>query len=470
MQHLRVCTDCRLKHPAVAIALACAAIGVPVRQVMSGPTKSVVIDNISLFDSNSGRMLNDRTIVIEGDRIRAIGTHDRPAEIPEQAETIDGTGRFAIPGLIDAHTHMVHLSKFMHVTGDEFLPLFLAAGVTTVRSTGDPIIAQAGVANSARSRPHLCPRVFMASPLIDCDPPIHGADIAFPLTSAAQIAPFVDDMVKWKVTTLKIYAGTHRELGRQVIAEGHRRGLKVTAHLSAYSAQDAVVDGIDCLEHIESVFGFSIPAGTGNGLKARANLDLQNPKCQSLIELLVRENVAVDPTVIVFRNMLYLNDMEEYYDHPDVALCPERMRNYWTRYSTSSRRQNPATQELRRRLIAKYLELTAMLHRMGVTLLVGTDAPEPFVPPGFSMHQELEMYVEAGIKAADVLQAATMNNAAMLGQEKHLGSIEPGKLADLVILDDDPIRDIRNTRKIHRVVRSGIVCDPVEVLKAVSKE
>ena len=453
-----------IRYAAASLLAVCVSVGV-VRPAISATP--LVIKNVSLFDSKSGRMLDDRTILIEGDRIRAVGTPNRQLEIPAKSQVIDGKGKFVIPGLIDAHTHMVHLSKFMHVTGDEFLPMFLAAGVTTVRSTGDPIVAQAGVANFARANPHLCPRVFMASPLIDRNPPIHG-DVAFPLTDSSQIAPFVADMVKWKVTTLKIYAGTGRELGRKVIEEGHRHGLKVTAHLGAYSAQDSAADGIDCLEHIESVLYFSIPAGAGFGLESNSQLDLRNPKCQSLLALLAKEKVAVDPTITVFRNMLYLSDLKEYYEHPDVAHCPKRMRDYWTRFRIAHK-LDPATQQVRRRLIAKYLELTALLHRLGVTLLVGTDAPEPFVPPGFSLHQELEMYVEAGISPVDALQAATMNNAAILGQEKNLGSIEPGKLADLVILNADPTNEIKNTREIYRVVRSGIVCNPAEVLKAVPR-
>ncbi|MDA0832180.1 MAG: amidohydrolase family protein [Planctomycetota bacterium] len=426
----------------------------------------LAITNVTLFDSASAKMLDGRTIVIEGERIAAIGTPEAPISIPDTARIIDGDGKFAIPGLIDAHVHVVHLAKFMHVTGDEFLPMFLAAGVTSVRSTGDPVIAQAGVAHYAEANPQTCPRVFMASPLIDRDPPIHG-DVAYVLTDPAAAPAFVADMVKWKVRTLKIYAGTGRAVGKAVIEAGHKQGLKVTAHLSAYSAQDAAEDGIDSLEHIESVFYFAIPAGDAT---PREDLDLQNPKCTALINLLANKKVAIDPTLVVFRNMIYLNDMPEYYDHPDVALCPERMRNYWTDYSTNSLAKTPDTQMSRRKLIAKYQELAGLLHRLGVTILVGTDAPEPFVPPGFSMHQELEMLVDGGISPADALQAATANNATILGEEKNLGSLEAGKLADVVLLTADPTKEIANTRKIELVIRGGIVCDPATVMEAVPKK
>jgi hypothetical protein len=430
---------------------------------------TVVIKNATVFDSPSGRMLNDCTILIKGDRIRGVGTPKNPVEIPKSAQLLDATDKFVIPGLIDAHVHLVHLSHFMHVTGDEFLPMFLAAGVTTVRSTGDPIVAQVGVAHYAQAHPHLCPRVFTASPLIDRAPPIHG-DVGYALTDPAEVPAFVEDMARWKVTTLKIYAGTPREIGKQVIENGHQHGLKITAHLGAYTAQDAAMDGIDSLEHIESVFDFCIPSNLTSQPNYRANLDLRNPKCQALVTLLAKQRVAVDPTLVVFRNMLYLNNLKVYSEHPDVALCPERMQEYWVRYSTTQRRQDPETKMMRRQLIAKYQELTGVLHRLGVPILVGTDAPEPFVPPGFSLHQELEMLVESGLTPTAALQAATVNNARILGQEKNLGSIESGKLADLLILAADPTKEIKNTREIDVVIRGGLICQPKIVLEAVPRK
>ena len=108
-----------------------------------------------------------------------------------------------------------------------------------------------------------------------------------------------------------------------------------------------------------------------------------------------------------------------------------------------------------------------MLHKAGVPLLVGTDAPEPYCPPGYALHQEMELLVASGLTPAAVLQAATMNNARALKQQDRLGSVAAGKLADMVILDADPTADIRNTRKIARVIHGGIACDPAEVLRHV---
>ena len=125
---------------------------------------------------------------------------------------------------------------------------------------------------------------------------------------------------------------------------------------------------------------------------------------------------------------------------------------------------SPEIADLRRQQMAKLQELTGVLYRAGVPLLAGTDSPVHFCPPGFAFHQELELLVEAGLPPAAALTAATRNNARALNESDRLGSIEPGKLADLVILDADPLADIRNTRRISRVIRGGIVCDPAALL------
>jgi imidazolonepropionase-like amidohydrolase len=265
---------------------------------------------------------------------------------------------------------------------------------------------------------------------------------------------------------LKIYVGVPRAVGREVIKEGHRAGLRVIAHLGAYSAQDAVLDGVDCLEHIWSVFNYIIPAEAARQRDYRANLDLHNPQARSLIAALAKHQVCVDPTLVVFRNMIYINDLEEIHKHPDLARVPRRMLDYWHSYRRNTNLP-PATREIRKKEVRKYQELTGLLHRAGVPLLAGTDTPEPFVPPGFSLHQELEMLVESGLSPAAALAAATINNAKALNQQDRLGTISPGKLADLVILDADPTIDIRRTRRIHAVVHGGLLCDPTTILKAV---
>ena len=199
---------------------------------------------------------------------------------------------------------------------------------------------------------------------------------------------------------------------------------------------------------------------------AEANADMQHPRVQSLIETLVQGKVAVDPTLVVFRNWMLLRDLPEVYENPDVAIMPQRLQQTWNESSRASA-PTPESLPLRQRIFRRQQELTGRLFRAGVSLLVGTDAPVAFCPPGFALHQELALLVEAGVTPAAALQMATLNNAKALVHDHDLGSIEAGKLADLVILDANPLAEIGNTRKIHSIIRGGRVCDRQALLKLV---
>ena len=226
----------------------------------------LVLRGGAVFDPLAGTVLPNQTVVIEGPQIRAVTGPD--VAPPPSARVVDCQGKFILPGFIDAHVHLVHLANRSHVTGDQFLPMFLANGVTSVRDAGDEIVAQSIIARSAELRPELCPRVFLASPLVDTDPPLHR-DVGYALIDPAKVRPFVDEMVQWQVTTLKIYVGTARPVGREMINEGHRAGLKVMAHLGNYSAQDAVLDGVDCSG--THLVGVQLHHSTGRSGPARSS-------------------------------------------------------------------------------------------------------------------------------------------------------------------------------------------------------
>ena len=199
--------------------------------------------------------------------------------------------------------------------------------------------------------------------------------------------------------------------------------------------------------------------------EAKLHVDFDAPTTTELIAAMLHHQVALDPTLVVYRNWMLLRDQPEVQRHPDLDRLPARMLDGWRRSAAGSP-LDPATLELRRGEFARQQELTGRLYRAGVELLVGTDTPVQFCPPGFALHQELELLVASGLTPAAALTAATRHNARSLGQTAQLGSIEPGKLADLVILDADPLLDIRNTRKIFRVIRSGRVVDPAGLLRA----
>jgi len=448
---------------------------------------AVVLEGGSAFDAATGRMQPFAAIVIEDGRIGAIVPPGAAYSVPPGAQVIDTRGRFVIPGLIDGHVHLVHILRTLQITADELFPLFLAHGITTLRDVGDEVVAEKLLQKDAAARPGTAPRIVMGSLLVDGNPPYH-AFISWPITDPAKVTAFVDDMAGWGVQTFKIYVGTSRPVGQAVIREAHLRGKWVTAHLAwDYRAQDAVADGIDSLEHIGALFEFMLPPETPRWpppaervgrsaeelaalerriLEIKADVDLTSPRVTGLIADLVAHKVAVDPTLVVYRNWMLLRDLPEVQQHPDLRMVPARLREGWLR-SAQAQPLDPATQELRRRQFAKLQELTGLLYRAGVELMAGTDTPVQFCPPGGAMHQELELLVASGLSPADALIAATKHNARALGEADQVGTIEAGKRADLVILEADPLADIRNTRKIHRVIHAGYVADPAALRQAV---
>ena len=408
----------------------------------------LAITNTNLFDPVTGSMLPERTIIVKGDRIISIGTPGSPVRVPTFAKVINGSDKYVIPGLIDAHVHLVFLLDSANVKGEDVLPLYLGNGVTSVRDIGDGIVEQKRVANFADAHRETCPTVFMCSPLVDGAKPYHGADrVSTAISSPAMVPAFIDSMVAYGVSTIKIYVYADSAVFRKVIEEGHKHGLIVSAHLpsNVVRTKDALDWGLDVIEHI---FGA--------------------PNDSLLIAQMVAQGTMLDPTLVVFNNMLLFNDQPDVYLNKDNYYVPDSVQKYWDSYRINAKwndiKLNEQNLLSRQNTMEKYKNTTGILYRAGVTLLAGTDSPEPYCPPGFALHDELVLLVESGLPPAAALKCATLNNARALNQAKNLGSIEVGKIADMVILNANPLSDIRNTRTINRVIHRGIVCDPKSVL------
>jgi imidazolonepropionase-like amidohydrolase len=410
----------------------------------------LAITNTKLYDPISGSMLPNRTIIVKGDRIIAIGTPGSPVKVPASSKIINGSGKYIIPGLIDAHSHLVFLLDSANVKGEEVLPLYLGNGVTSVRDIGDGIVEEKRVGDYAAAHPETCPTVFLCSPLIDGLHPYHGADrVSVAMTDPARVPAFVDSMVAYGATTLKLYVYADSAVYHKVIDEGHKHGLTVSGHLpsNVVKTQDALNWGLDVIEHI---FGA--------------------PEDSLMIAQMVRQGTMLDPTLVVFKNALLFNNEPEIYQDNDNHYMPVSVQKYWDSYRANAtwinERLTAQNLDSRKAYMEKCKNTTGKLYRAGVTLLAGTDTPEPYCPPGFSLHDELVLLVESGLPPAAVLKCATINNARALKQAKNLGSVEIGKIADMVILNADPLSDIHNTRTIYRVIHRGIICDPTSVLPA----
>ena len=438
-----------------ASGLAMAGLSVPSRLVRAGSSAdaadALVIANVSVFDARTKQHRRGQSVLVRGGRIAAIGPATTFAT-PEGARVIDGTGKFLIPGLIDAHMHMTEMLRFAGLTGEEVLPIYLQHGVTTVRSTGDIPERQQELRRVTEAEPARYPRIFTASPLIDGAPAYHPS-YSQSLTDLAAVRPFVARMKALEVDTLKLYIGVSREVGQRVIAEGHAQGMRVVGHLRQYTPLEAAEDGIDVLEHIMSVADVAreVP-------EDRFSFDPDSARAQRLIERLVRSGTAVDPTFVVVWGTLFFPDDHAVSDHPDFAVVPPGLRERW-RAENVTRAMTAASTPVqrRRKTFADYQRFVGMLHRAGVPILVGTDSPNMHVAPGVAVHQEMEFLSESGMTNAEVLAASTLGNARALRVDDRIGAVEPGRAADLVLLDADPLLAITATRRIRAVIRAGVV-------------
>jgi imidazolonepropionase-like amidohydrolase len=400
----------------------------------------LAITDTNLFDPVIGSMLPNRTILVHNEHIVAIGEPGKPIKVPANVHVIDGSDKYVIPGLIDAHVHLIFLLDKVNVKGEDILPLYLGNGVTSVRDIGDQIVPQKAVADYAEANPGICPTVFMCSPLIDGLNPMHSA--GYSVIDPAKVPAFIDTMVSYGVSTLKMYVGLDTAVFHKVIEEGHKHGLTVSAHLPSRYVKfiDAICWGLDVVEHIWGV-----------------------PDDSLTIAKMVEQEIMVDPTLVVFKNMILLPDLPEVWQNQDNYYVPDTLHKSWDLYRLDPK-FNEQNLQSRQDKMNTYKNRTGILYRAGVTLLAGTDSPEPYCPPGFALHDELVLLVESGLSPAAALKCATINNARALNQTNNLGSIEIGKIADMVILNANPLDDIRNTRSIHSVIHGGKVCDPKSVL------
>lgn len=415
---------------------------------------ALVIGNVTVFDARTRQHRRGQSVLVRGDRIVAIGPAASFAT-PEGARVIDGTGKYLIPGLIDVHMHMTEMLRFGGLTGEEVLPTYLHYGITTVRSTGDLPERQQELRRAAEANPSRYPRLFTGSPLIDGNPTYHPS-YSQVITNVNDVRPFVSRMKAHEIDTLKLYIGVSREVGQRVITEGHAQGMQVVGHLRNYTAMDAAIDGIDVIEHI-----VSLADSVANVPGDRFSFDPHSAGTQRLIETLVRHGTAVDPTLTVVWGTLLFPDDPAVSEQADHARVPESMRALWRAENVArSARVGSVPVERRKKTFADYQTFVGMLKRAGVPILVGSDAPNVHIAPGASLHREMEFLAGSGMSPGEVLSAATLGNARALRVEDRIGTVEPGREADLVLLEADPLADVRNTRRISAVVRRGEITQP----------
>jgi len=387
------------------------------------PTSLIAIVGATLIDGRGGSPVTDSVIIIRGERIEAVGTK-ASVKIPAGAEITDARNLTVLPGLIDSH---------FHIDGDDPLPaLYLSHGITSIRDPGQWIEAY----DAARKAVAPVPRLFLCGPHLDSPPAAYPAD-SYIVRDADETRLAVNRFVDDGASAIKVYFRLPLALIKVAIETAHSRGVPVMGHLEIVDARDAINAGIDGIEHATSFGTALLPLRDAEKYrqavladnKARQegryqvwnSIDLNTTQAKSLFKLIVDRGVVVSPTLAVFERQPGDKDTTEVHVHA-----------------------------------FKQMEaFVGLVKKAGAKVVVGSHSDVPHAKRGWAYQRELELLVESGLTPMEAIVAGTLENARYFRVEDRLGSIEAGKLADLIIVDGDPLRDISNMRHVKRVMLNG---------------
>lgn len=447
---------------------------------------SFAIRGVTVIDVRDGSLRPEQTVVVSGQRIAAVGPF-REVELPGDAAVLEAAGHFLVPGLWDMHVHSVAnvaVDKFQESVAaqDWHFPLFLAHGVTGVRNMNDGA-GDATLELTTSVRRRLAegsilgpPRFLSAGPSLDGDPPLGSNPLV--VRTAADARTAVAQLASNGADLVKVYENLSREAYFAILDEARRRDIPVDGHVPfRITPEEAANAGQRTVEHPEAIAaGCSTGAATERKRFAdvlstyddlpdrdkflvlfrhvRALYDGRVPAaCASAIDALRRNGVAVTADLVAYHGVVHARQIIS--DPVRMRLVPPAIRHNWENLLESETTRE--FQSILRPIIPLELDNVRLLDDAGVMLLAATDVGVPFQVPGHSLHVELERLVEAGLTPLEALQAATLNPATLLRLAGSLGTIEPGKLADLVLLDANPLEDIRNIRRICAVVADGVL-------------
>jgi imidazolonepropionase-like amidohydrolase len=418
------------------------------------------ISHVAVIDPASGAVRTDMTVVVEGSRITGVGP-SAGATTRDGAREVDGTGRFLIPGLWDMHVHAL-FGDWTPGGREVVLPLLLANGVTGARDMGsdlDPILQ----AREATARgTGIGPRLVVSGPMLDGPKPQFPASIAISTPEDGRKA--VAMLQARGVDFIKLQSLVPRDAYFAIADESRKRHIPFVGHVpDAIRASEASDAGQKSFEHLIGVFeGSTPPAFEDELLKgpkgpAKFLAGYDPGREAALIALLAKNHTWQCPTLL-WEYGGWLVDSVDVTQYPEYRYAPSAWREKtWPRFKadmTKSYITDPLP--VREKWVAHELGIVKRLHAGGVPFLAGTDAPPGVgVVPGMSLHRELARFVAAGFSPLEALQTATINPTRFLEKTADFGSIEPGRVADLVLLDANPLDDIANTARIAAVVANG---------------
>ncbi len=394
--------------------------------VESPSQNPILLRNVYLFENDIRGFSHLTNLMIENSRISKIG-FDEKFKLPEGTEIVDAKGRFVIPGLIDAHIHVE--APWWYKDVDQ--TAYIAYGVTTVRDMGESLSWVKSLVDRSKLTNAPIPRYAYPGNLFQGKYD-HLAESFTLIRSKSQVQPEIKRHYESGVQFIKSYADLPWYFHLEIVKEARKYSLPIAAH------------GANVKE---------IARGVAQGYSFLEHLNMLSRYFEDIHKLLAKSRVYWTPTLNIMGGSIYLvlQEKDRFQDEKFCAFFPEECDQTRWAERTSFLKDLQAIQ----------LRTLSDAHESGVGILMGTDTP---YRPGASMHEELESYTLAGYTPFESLNIASFENAKALGVEHDLGTIETGKLADLVILDENPLADIRNTHKIWRVLKGGVVFDPVKLI------
>jgi imidazolonepropionase-like amidohydrolase len=426
-------------------------------ELVEHPSHPVAIQHVRMFDSEQAIMKDDQTVVVQGERITAAGP-SAAILVPKDARIINGTGKTLLPGLFDMHAHAQAIDGILNI----------ASGVTTVRDMGNDIDELRHLQDQWENGSAIGPHVWKSG-FIDG----HGefqAPTGLYADTAEEAQSAVNRYADLGYVQIKLYSSLKPEFVPGIVKAAHARGLRVSGHIpNGMTASQFVKDGADEIQHINFVFlNFLADKVKDTRTPERftavgeygAKLDLQSKEVNDFIALLQQHHTTVDVTLATFEGMFNERPGKV---SPDFAPVLNRLPAQVQRGAYSG--GLPVTAEndqLYKDSYRAMLRMTKRMYDAGIPILAGTDATA-----GIMLHRELELEVEAGIPPAKALQIATLNAARLLKQENDLGSIAPGKRADLLLVEGNPAEHISDIRRCRLVVKNGALYESAGLYSAV---
>ena len=414
--------------------------------------KILVIKGGTLIDGTGKSPVENSIIIIEQKKIKAVSQTGK-IHPPLFARTIDARGKFIIPGLVDMHVHFLN---------ESFSDLFLLNGVTTTRDMGNNIDFIINLRDKINQGILQGPSIFASGYLINNRKiPFGASQYTAVVKNPKEARKIVALLARRKVDWIKIYMTLPRNLVRIIIKEAKKYKIPVAGHLRRVDAELAARWGIKTLEHTTGVseallgeenFEDAPPLWT---ISNKTWLHVDRTKHEGLIDLFLKKNVYITANLTLYQGLCSTPD--ELKKNPHIKLMPEIFQNGWKNYLSLRFLELTKDRESWKITKKKIEEFLILFKEKGGKVLTGTDTTWPYLVPGFSLHKELELLVEAGFSPMEALLAATKYPAEALNQEKNLGTLEEGKIANLILLNANPLDDIRQTQNIDIVVKDGIV-------------